>query len=100
MGSIKDNAYKIIRTPKITEKTAHVSAEGNCVVFEVHPKANKAEIRNAIEKIFEVKVTAVRTVNCLGKVKTVGGRIGRQNLWKKAYVTLAEGNTIDLIEGL
>lgn len=100
MGSIKGNIYNIIRAPKITEKTAHVGAESHCVVFEVHPKANKAEIRNAVEKIFDVKVSAVRTVNLLGKVKTVGGRIGRQNAWKKAYVTLAEGSKIDLIDGL
>ena len=79
MGSIKDNVYQIIRTPKITEKTALVGSASNCVVFEVHPKANKAEIKNAVEKVFEVKVTQVRTVSYLGKVKKVGNRIGRQN---------------------
>ena len=100
MGSIKDNVYQIIRAPKITEKTALVGSTSHCVVFEVHPKANKAEIKNAVEKVFEVKVTGDRTVNYMGKVKSVRGRIGRQNGWKKAYITLAEGSKIDLIDGL
>jgi large subunit ribosomal protein L23 len=72
----------------------------NGIVFEVHPKANKTEIKRAVEQIFDVKVKAVRTINFQGKLKRVGARIGRQNAWKKAYVSLKEGSSIDIIEGL
>jgi large subunit ribosomal protein L23 len=76
-----------------------LSSVDGTVVFEVHPRANKTEITQAIEKLFEVKVKSVRVANYLGKMKRVGLRTGRRGAWKKAYVTLHEG-TIDLIEGL
>ena len=100
MASIKKSYYQILRKPRITEKTALASAEGNVVVFEVHPKACKSEIRNAVEEIFDVSVRAVRTINLMGKVKRVGSRTGRRPAWKKAYVSLAQGDSIELIEGL
>jgi large subunit ribosomal protein L23 len=100
MSSIKGNQYRILRRPRITEKSAIAGANKQCVVFEVHPEANKAEIKNAVENIFSVKVTSVRTVNYMGKEKRVGARVGRQVAWKKAYVSLAEGSKIDIIEGL
>ena len=100
MASIKKSFYQILRKPRITEKSALASAEGNVVVFEVHPNACKSEIKNAVESIFEVSVRAVRTVNSMGKVKRVGLRTGRRRAWKKAYVSLAEGDSIELIEGL
>ncbi|HQH26987.1 MAG TPA: 50S ribosomal protein L23 [Oligoflexia bacterium] len=100
MASIKKNIYQIIRRPRITEKGALIGSVSNGVVFEVHPRANKAEIKNAVEQIFDVKVKAVRTVNYMGKVKRVGRRIGQRGAWKKAYVFLKEGSSIDIIEGL
>jgi large subunit ribosomal protein L23 len=69
------------------------------VVFRVHPKANKVEIRQAVEQMFQVKVEAVRTSRQLGKVRRVGRSSGRRADWKKAYVTLAEGSRIDFFEG-
>ena len=100
MGSNKKSPFSVVRRPRITEKTALASSVNNSIVFEVHPDANKIEIRHAIEKIFSVKVKAVRTVSCLGKEKRVGRRVGKQRDWKKAYVSLAEGSSIDLVEGL
>ena len=89
--------YKIIKGPVVTEKSAALKAEVNKVVFEVAPKATKLEIRNAVERIFSVKVLDVRTMRVHAKVKRVGKYVGRQSLWKKAIVTLAEGNDIDVL---
>jgi large subunit ribosomal protein L23 len=100
MGSVKKTAFDIIRRPRITEKTALLGSTENSVVFDVHPRANKTEIKQAIEKIFEVKVKAVRTLNYMGKQRRVGAQTGRRGAWKKAYVSLKEGNSIDIIEGL
>ena len=100
MGSVKDNVYGILREPRMTEKSATLGSTSNTVVFEVHVKANKKEIQNAVEKIFDVKVESVRTINSLGKMRRVRTQAGRQKAWKKAYVTLKEGSTIDIIEGL
>lgn len=100
MGSTKKTVFGILQQPRITEKGALASSASNSFVFRVHPKANKEEIKNAVERIFDVKVRSVRTLNCLGKVKRVGARSGRQNNWKKAYVSLQPGSTIDLVEGL
>ena len=100
MSSIKKNAFQIIRRPRITEKSAYVGSENNAVVFDVHPKANKAEIKKAIEQIFEVKVQAVRTANYLGKAKRASRHSAQRGAWKKAYVYLKEGSSIDIIEGL
>ena len=100
MGSIKKNNFSILRRPRITEKSAIVRAESNCVVFDVHPKANKVEIKQAVEKIFDAKVASVRTLGYSGKLKRVGKSLGRRNNWKKAYVSLQEGSTLDVIEGL
>jgi large subunit ribosomal protein L23 len=100
MASIKKNIYQIIRRPRITEKSAMIGSVNRGVVFEVHPLANKAEIKKAVEEIFDVKVKAVRTASYMGKIKRVGRRIGRRGAWKKAYVFLKEGSSIDIIEGL
>ncbi len=90
---------EVVRGPIITEKGTLVSELGNQVVFKVHPRANKIEIQQAIEALFKVKVTKVRTSRQLGKVRRVGKHLGRRPDWKKAYVTLAEGNRIDFFEG-
>jgi len=89
----------IIQAPLITEKGTLVSETSNQVVFRVDPHATKDEVRRAVEKLFDVKVAAVRTVNYLGKARYRQGRhAGRKASWKKAYVTLAEGQTLDLLE--
>jgi large subunit ribosomal protein L23 len=90
---------EVVKGPIITEKGTLVSELGNQVVFKVHPRANKIEIQQAIEALFKVKVTKVRTSRQLGKVRRVGKHLGRRPDWKKAYVTLAEGNRIDFFEG-
>jgi large subunit ribosomal protein L23 len=93
------NPAEVIRGPIITEKGTLVSETGNQVVFRVHPRANKIEIRQAIESLFKVHVEAVRTSRQLGKLRRVGRHMGRRPNWKKAYVTLAEGSRIDFFEG-
>jgi large subunit ribosomal protein L23 len=90
---------EVIRVPLVTEKGTLVGELSNQVVFRVHPKANKVEIRQAVEQMFQVKVEAVRTSRQLGKVRRVGRSSGRRADWKMAYVTLAEGSHIDFFEG-
>ena len=68
-------------------------------MFKVATDASKAEIKAAVEKLFEVKVEAVRTLNVAGKTKRTGARMGRRSDWKKAYVTLVEGQDIDFVGG-
>ena len=93
------NAVDVIKGPVITEKGTLVNELGNQVVFRVHPQANKVEIRQAVERLFKVKVEKVRTSRLLGKTRRVGKTAGRRSDWKKAYVTLAEGDRIDFFEG-
>ena len=93
------NAVDVIKGPIITEKGTLVNELGNQVVFRVHPSANKVEIRQAVERLFKVKVEKVRTSRVLGKLRRVGKTAGRRSDWKKAYVTLAEGARIDFFEG-
>ena len=91
-----DTKYlEIIKAPVITEKAAKLGQE-NKYVFKVDPRANKIEIKQAIEKIFKVKVAAVRTLNVKPKKRRVGRYTGLTNRSKKAIVTLAEGQTIEL----
>jgi large subunit ribosomal protein L23 len=89
----------VVQGPVITEKGTLVGEVGNQVVFRVHPRANKVEIRQAVETLFNVKVEKVRTSRQLGKIRRVGRHQGRRPDWKKAYVTLAEGSRIDFFEG-
>ncbi|MGY6696222.1 MAG: 50S ribosomal protein L23 [Roseinatronobacter sp.] len=91
--------YDVIRKPVITEK-ATMASEANAVVFEVAIDANKPQIKDAIESIFGVKVKAVNTTITKGKVKRFKGMPGRRRDVKKAYVTLEEGNAIDVTTGL
>lgn len=93
---MKDTKYlEIIKAPVITEKSM-ADKENGKYTFKVDPRANKIEIKNAIEKIFDVKVTSVRTINVKPKKRRVGRYTGLTNRTKKAIVTLAEGQTIDL----
>lgn len=89
----------IIRRPLITEKATQLQEELNKYAFEVDRHSNKIEIKRAVEERFGVVVTKVHTINVSGKVKTLGRFSGRRPDWKKAIVTLAEGEKIELFEG-
>ena len=89
---------KVIKRPMITERGAMMREEDNQYIFEVDPASNKHEIRQAVEHFFGVKVTNVRTMNYRGKVKRMGRYSGKRADWKKAVVTLAQGDSIDLFE--
>ena len=88
------HAYDIIIAPIITEKLGHLAESANVVAFRVARGANKIEIRRAIEQIWKVQVEDVRTANFPGKLKRLGRFVGRRSDWKKAYVKLAEGQSI------
>jgi large subunit ribosomal protein L23 len=90
----------VVQSPLITEKGTLVNEQGNQFLFRVRPEANKVEIRQAIEKLFKVKVEKVRTLNYLGKTRRVGRWAGKRSSWKKAYVTLAAGQRIDFFESV
>lgn len=89
-----EKTFEIIRNPLISEKSTLVS-QYNYYVFKVSPKSNKSEIKQAIEKLFNVKVLSVNTLNQEGKVKKFRNKPGKRANFKKAFVKLAEGNTID-----
>ena len=91
--------YDIIRRPLLTEKTTLQHEFANQVAFEVHKHANKVQIKESIEKAFSVKVLQVRTINVKGKPKQLGRYQGKQADWKKAIVTLKEGDKIEYFEG-
>ncbi|WP_172296306.1 50S ribosomal protein L23 [Pseudoruegeria sp. HB172150] len=95
----KAELYDVIRKPIITEK-ATMASEANAVVFEVAMASTKPQIREAVEGLFGVKVKAVNTTITKGKNKRFRGRPGKRKDVKKAYVTLEEGNTIDVTTGL
>ena len=87
----------IIRAPRVSEKTARLREVSNQYVFEVATDATKADIKVAVEKLFDVKVEAVNVDNVKGKNKSFKFRQGRRGDWRKAYVTLAEGQSIDVM---
>jgi len=93
------DARDIIIRPFVTEKSTALM-EQNKYTFEVAPQATKSQIKRAVEEIFNVKVTKVNTVRLRGKVKRVGRYVGRRPDRKKAVVQLAEGNRIEIFEGL
>lgn len=97
--SVKANLYDVIRKPIITEKST-MASENGAVVFEVAIDSNKPQIKEAVEALFGVKVKAVNTTITKGKVKRFKGQMGKRKDVKKAYVTLEEGNTIDVTTGL
>jgi large subunit ribosomal protein L23 len=92
------NIYSIIKKPHVTEKTSLGTDTSNTVAIVVDRDANKIEIKQAVESLFKVKVDDVRTVNVAGKVKRVGKNFGKRSNWKKAYVTLQKGQSIDFFE--
>jgi large subunit ribosomal protein L23 len=86
----------VLRSPHISEKTTRVQ-ESNQYVFEVASDATRADIKAAVEELFSVKVQGVNVLNVKGKAKTFKQRAGRRGSWRKAYVRLAEGQTIDVM---
>lgn len=94
------NLYAVIRRPIITEKGNLQKEENNKVTFEVHPDANKQEIKAAVEKIFKVRVLSVHSLNQRGKMKRVGRFLGKRSNWKKAIVTLGPDDRIEFFEGV
>jgi large subunit ribosomal protein L23 len=93
------NAYDIIIRPVITEKATAQKESANQVSFEVARRANRVEIKQAVEKIFSVHVAAVNTVHVKGKIKRRGRIVGKRKDWKKAIVTLMPGQRIGFFEG-
>ena len=97
--NIEPRHYDVILSPVVTEK-ATIASEHNKVLFKVAAKATKPQIKEAIEKLFDVKVKRVNTLVREGKVKVFKGRIGQQSDVKRAIVTLEEGHRIDVTTGL
>lgn len=91
----KERLMTVLLAPHVSEKGARVAEKANQIVFRVRRDSTKPEIKAAVELMFEVEVDAVRVVNVGGKAKRFGGRPGRRSDWKKAYVSLAKGQTID-----
>jgi large subunit ribosomal protein L23 len=91
----EERLLKVLSAPHISEKSTRSAELNNTVVFKVATNATKAEIKAAVEKLFEVEVTGVTTLVVKGKTKRHGQRVGRRSDWKKAYVTLADGAEID-----
>jgi large subunit ribosomal protein L23 len=94
------NLHDVIQQPLVTEKSNIAREEQNIATFRVAPAATKHEIRKAVEELFDVKVTAVRTMQQPGKKRRVGKFVGRRPSWKKAIVELAEGQSIEFFEGV
>jgi large subunit ribosomal protein L23 len=92
------NPYSVIVRPILTERSTTLKEKQNQYIFEVLPEATKPDIRHAVEEIFKVKVLSVRTMNVLGKFRRLGRSMGKKPDWKKAIVTLGEGQKIDLVE--
>jgi large subunit ribosomal protein L23 len=93
----QERLMAVILGPHLSEKASIVGERDKQVVFRVLPDSTKAEIRRAVELLFEVKVTGVQVAGCKGKVKNFGRTRGRRQDWKKAYVTLAEGQDLNFL---
>jgi large subunit ribosomal protein L23 len=96
---VKERWYDIILGPLVTEKSTQGS-DNNQVTFKVSLDASKPEIKKAVESLFEVKVRQVNTIRMKGKTKRFKGHLGKRSNWKKAIVSLAEGETIDMMTGV
>lgn len=95
----QERLLKVLKAPHISEKATNNAEKANTIVFKVAKDANKVEIANAVEQLFDVKVDSVRTVLVKGKTKRHGAKSGRRSDWKKAYVTLQEGQELDFVGG-
>ena len=92
----QERIYQVLVAPHVSEKGTLLAEENRQHVFRVIPDATKAEVKTAVEEIFKVKVEKVRILNVKGKSKRFGGRLGKRSDLRKAYITLTEGNDIDL----
>lgn len=92
----EERLMQVLLAPHVSEKSTFLGEAHNQQVFRVLPDATCAEIKGAVERLFEVKVESVRVLNMKGKQKRFAARSGRRNAWKKAYVTLASGSEINL----
>ena len=95
----KNRLYKVLLSPRVTEKTTRIGEGSNQYVFRVIKDANKSEVKGAVEMLFDVNVEAVRIVNVKGKTKAFRMRPGKRSDWKKAYVRVQEGQVIDFLGG-
>lgn len=95
INSVEQRLYQVVYGPHVTEKAVSGN-ESNVHVFKVATDSTKAEIKKAIESLFEVEVSSVRSVNVNGKQKNFGRRKGSRKNWKKAYVRLAEGHSLNV----
>ncbi|MFQ6006910.1 MAG: 50S ribosomal protein L23 [Woeseia sp.] len=93
----QERLMTVLKGPHLSEKSTVVAEEHNQVVFRVRPDATKDEIRQAVELLFEVSVEDVQVVNCRGKIKRHGLNWGQRAAWKKAYVKLAQGSSIEFL---
>ena len=91
----QERMYQVLLSPHVSEKSSLLADEQNQHVFKVLPSATKTEVKQAVEKLFDVEVDAVRVTNVKGKTKRTGARMGRRVDWKKAYVRVKAGQTID-----
>jgi large subunit ribosomal protein L23 len=91
--------HEVIKAPLISEKGTSLTETANQVLFKVHADANKIEVKHAVEALFKVTVEQVRMARYLGKMRRIGKSMGRRSDWKKAYVTLKEGDKIDFFGG-
>lgn len=96
MSISNEKIFSVLRAPRLSEKTARLQEVSNQYVFEVSNDSTKADVKAAVEQLFDVKVEAVNVVNVKGKNKSFRNRSGRRGDWKKAYVRLAEGQAIDV----
>ena len=92
-----ERMHQILLRPVISENSTNAAEANRQVVFEVLENATKAEVREAVEKLFDVSVTAIQVLNVRGKIKRFGKTPGKRNNWKKAYVRLAAGDDIDFL---
>lgn len=92
----QERMYQVLVAPHISEKSTVLAEENRQHVFKIASDATKGEVKEAVEGIFNVKVEKVRIVNQKGKIKRFGGRLGTRSDSRKAYITLADGNDIDL----
>ena len=95
----QERLYQVLLSPHISEKSSVAADRDNQIVFKVATSATKPEIKAAVEKLFNVQVKGVQVSNVKGKSKRLGARMGRRSDWKKAYITLQEGQEIDFLGG-
>ena len=92
-----DQIRSVLIAPHVSEKTTNLNEKNKQIVFRVRLNSNKIQIKKAVEKLFDVKVSSVKTVLVKGKTKRTGMRIGTTKAWKKAYIILSEGQDIDFM---